>query len=87
MLFCGHLCFEADPKIQLKKKKEETCSQEAKKHNLQPARMRQCIQQFDRAPIATRGLVPVTGFSLVQEPGCLSIRPRARAVANNYGIF
>lgn len=89
MLFCGHLCFEADPKIQFLKKikNEETCSQEAKKHNFQPARMSQCIQQFDGAATAVRGLVPSTGFYLVQEPGCLSIRPCARAVANNYGIF
>ena len=66
---------------------EETCSQEAKKHNFQPARMSQCIQQFDGAATAIRGLLQSTGFYLVQEPGCLSIRPCARAVANNYGIF
>ena len=68
-------------------KNEETCSQEAKKHNFQPARMSQCIQQFDGAATAIRGLLQSTGFNLVQEPGCLSIRPCARAVANNYGIF
>lgn len=69
----------------LKIKNEETCSQEAKKHNFQPAQMSQCIQQFDGAATAVRGLRRAEVY-LAQEP-CLSIRPCARAVANNYGYL
>lgn len=57
------------------KKNEKTCSQEAKKHNFQPAPMSQCTQQSDRAASSICGLAPLVGFYLVQEPWCWSIRP------------
>ena len=57
--------------LKKKIKNEETCSQEAKKHNFQPARMSQCIQQFDGAVAAIRGLLPCTGaWMLVHKALC-----------------
>lgn len=60
MLFGGHLYFEVDPNMQLKKKKhiffsnEETCYQAAEKHNFPAVLMSQCIQQIVPAATFTR---------------------------------